>query len=89
MLLLSDPISVRLKCPVATQHADFYFATGGANRLYMGDGAAGFTEVNSGDAILSGGASCHTLAVDLNGDGVRCQQPLSFSRRGPSCAQVP
>ena len=54
----------------------------------MGDGAAGFTEVNTGDAIADGGASCHTLAVDLNGDGVSCQQPLAFSRRGSSCAPV-
>ena len=61
----------------------------------MGDGAAGFTEVNTGDAIADGGASCHTLAVDLNGDGVKLSATTAFLsprllvRTGPVTLRLP
>ena len=48
---------------------DLYMSNyGQANRLMIGDGMGGFTEVTSGPAVSGSQNSFHTAIADLNGD---------------------
>ena len=49
---------------------DLYTSNKGQpNRLLLGDGKGGFTEVTSGAAVSGSQKSRHTAVADLNGDG--------------------
>jgi hypothetical protein len=54
---------------VANYRANNYIGRSGKRQLFIGNGKGDFVEVTDGPAVTSGGESCHTAAIDANGDG--------------------